>query len=65
MEYLLEAVVSVWSMQRLYREEQSIVNLPPLRDLPMKNAEMGSDGNSTKHLEQVRVRAKVGHLPSY
>jgi hypothetical protein len=48
--------------------EESTSNIPkhtatnnffaPLRDLPVANAEMASNGNPLKHLEQMRVCAK-------
>jgi hypothetical protein len=37
----------------------------PLRDLPMENTGTGREGNSTKHMEKMRIWAKVGHLPLF
>jgi hypothetical protein len=36
-----------------------------LRDLPMEKVEIDNGGKSTRTPEQMRVRTKVGHLPSY
>jgi hypothetical protein len=37
----------------------------PLRDLPMENVEIGSEGNSTKTPGTNESTEKAGHLPSY
>jgi hypothetical protein len=37
----------------------------PLSNLPMENAETGSEGNSTETPGSNESKAKVGHLPSH